>query len=1441
MNIPRQRDWRPLPLPLRVIALVLIPFQLVFPVLPQMLMAGEMSPGQTPPAATPQPQFETPPPAPKVTVNHTVPHVQPPSTDFSFSANPSDMDIMRAHIFAGQLVPTKAGSPAEDRDLAQALTTFMQRTNHDDFSAIAGFLDNYPHSVWRVSLLTDLGLAYRQTGWFSKALACWEEAWSLGKTDTNPRIKVVADRSVGELLQLDSRLGRYDQLEKLLADIKGRVLSGAVSEKIAGAREGLWLMQNRPGNAFRCGPMALNQILAFEHPGAGTDAQIMNARSTTNGISLSSVCDLANKLGMNYQMAKRLPGSQVILPAVVNWKVGHYAALIKKLSGLYLVQDPTFGNEIWVSEEALDSEASGYFLVPAGNLPEGWSTVSFAEGEHVWGKGSGTNKDPNQTKNTDKQQPPCPPVGKNPMAEYNFMAMLVSLHIADRPVGYTPPRGPDVHFQVTYNQREANQPETFLYSNMGQKWDLNWLAYIQDNPSESPSSQVVNYYEQGGGTEPYSNFNTTNNSYAADPDEHAILTHASPTNYTRYLPDGSKQIFATPNAATNATFRNVFLTQIVDAAGNALTFNYDSGFRLISAVDALGQVTTLSYVAEYEYTYYFIYENIFSQFNTVYVYNNDPNFLTDGQDASYVGAAGFYSDGGSFNPAYFLIAQVTDPFGRSASFSYNTNGELQSITDILGITSQFAYTNSDDGTPDFINSLTTPYGTTTFTEGVNGLNRWLESTDPLGQKQREEYVDSIAQSEITDFGNPTPTTIPSSDPAIGFNIYRNSFFWDKQVMQLYPGDYTKAHIDHWLHSTDINVCSGTEESTKDALGGRTWNTYPGQPANGDDSYQEGTNNLPAAVARVLDDGSSQIYQYQYNYLGKVTQMVDPTNRTTIFTYATNQFDLLSVQQQVGGTNNLQTLSSFTYNTNHEPLTTVNAAGQVTSMGYNPNGQLIAMTNALNQVETLAYNTNGYLTNITAALPGSTTSFTYDGYGRVRTVTDSEGYTVTTSYDVADRPTNVIYPDGTYEQITYNHLDPVLSKDRLGHWTSKMYDPLRRLTDVYDNLGRHTQFSWCGCGSLESITDPLGHVTSWLRDVEGRVTSKDYFDGTSINYNYETNTSRLKSFTDAKGQTTQYQYLIDNNLKQVSYTNAVVATPSVSFAYDTNFNRIVNMTDGTGTTTYNYYTVTNGQLGAGMLSSVAGPLGDSTIAYTYDQLGRVSTRAINGVAQALTYDALGRVTVVTNVLGTFTNTYVDTTPRLASVSYPNGQITQYGYYSTTNDERLQQIQNLTPGGQNLSSFSYAYDADGDITNWTQQADASTPTAYSYAYDAGNQILSAVLNSTGAGAAVLKQFAYGYDLAGNRTSEQIGTTTNAPVAISQSSYNDVNALCRLLEQAGHRDRRRQPGNREPPDNKFCGLCRFWPGNEHGAGGGDGLFGQSKQPDKHVSIGSDEQWRK
>jgi len=1307
--------WHYQPWPLRLVAGVLIAVELLVPCNSQVLIAAELLFAQTTESPAPAPASQPQGPAPvltpqNVTVNRTTPQVSPPPAQPVFSNPPTDLEVFRAQVFADPLVPTGATTPEENKALALSLLAFLNRASNDDVAAVEQFLAQYPQSAWRASLLTDLGIVYRKTGYFSKALAAWEEAWQLFAAVTEPRAKAMADRAIGELAELNSRLGRYNRLESLFREIQGRDLGGFAAQKVTGAKEGLWRMRNRPEEAFLCGPYAVNR-LRMSLVGANSRLpDSPNARSTLQGTSLAQLKALAGELKMDCQMAKREPGSKVLVPAVVHWKSGHFAALVKENDDLFQVHDPTFGDEIWVSQAALDAEATGYFLVPAGPLPAGWQSVGADEGQTVWGKGSTGASDPNCTRCYDPKS--CANCQETiPMAQYSMHALLVSLNIVDTPVGYAPPRGPAVRFTLTYNQREAGQPANFTYSNLGKQWTFDWLAYITDDPLNQLAN--ASYYVQGGGTEPYSNFDTSTQRYAPQLNSRTLLVRTSTNSYERQLPDGSKQIFNLPNGAS-AFPRKIFLTQVLDPSGNAISYTYDNNFRIVSVTDALNQVTTLS-----------------------------------------------YGSTNSADPLFYKITQVTDPFGRYATFAYNGSGQLTNITDVIGISSAFTY-----GANDFITSLTTPYGTTAFTMGENGQTRWLVATDPLGAQERMEYEDnSLYVGE----------SVYPSGVAIANNWlnYRNSFYWDKKAMQFYAADdYTKAtksKIYHWLHDgNNSGLASGILESEKDQLESRVWYTYPGQ------SFPTSTGSSAdrSAVARVLDDGSSQIYRYEYNTVGKVTKVTDPLGRVTTNTYSTNLIDLLEVRQVVGSTTEL--LSSFTYNSQHLPLTSVDAAGQTNFFGYNSYGQLTATTNALNQTVTMFYDTNGYLTNITGALPGATTSFTYDGYGRVRTVTDSEGFTVTTDYDAADRPTKVTYPDGTYEQIVYDALDPVLTKDRRGHWTKKYYDSLRRLTDVEDALGRLTHFEWCNCGTLESIIDPLNHTTTWLRDLRGRVTAKIYPDTTQVNYTYETSTSRLRKVTDAKNQSTVYDYYVDNNLKQVTYTNAVVATPTVSFTYDTNYNRILTMTDGNGTNTYSYYAVTNGQLGAGKLHSLDGPWANDTITYAYDELGRVKSRTIDNVAVDMTYDPLGRVTVVTNALGTFTNNYVNTTPRVSSMVYPNGQTTTFSYFGNTNDQRLQTIWHQNSSGATVSKFDYIYDADGQIATWTQQADDGTPNVWVTEYDPVDQLLGVTVRSNSITGAILKQFIYAYDKAGNRSSEQIQSGAGVPLAISTATHNNLNQL-------------------------------------------------------------------
>lgn len=926
----------------------------------------------------------------------------------------------------------------------------------------------------------------------------------------------------------------------------------------------------------------------------------------------------------------------------------------------------------------------------------------------------------------------CNDCGSHAMARYSAHSMLASLNVEDTPITYTPPRGPAIKFTVTYNQRDTQEPQTLSSSNLGPKWTFNWLSCVIDDPATQLSRTLV--YVPGGGAESYA-FDPGTQSFSSDPQSHATLVRISSSTYEKRFPDGSKQIFSQSNGASSYP-RQIFITQWIDSAGNSVAINYDGSNRITSVTDALEQSTTFSYELP----------------------------------------------GDSLK-----ITKVTDPFGRYAVLNY-TNGKLTSITDPIGIQSVFTY--ATDGT-NFITSLQTPYGTTNFATGQLGTNRWVEMTDPLGGKERVEYRDNAPGISAIDPAG----TVPAGFTNSGLDV-ANTFYWDKKAMSVAPGDYTKAKIIHWLYNSDGSV-SGIASSEKAPLENRVWYKYAGQS----DYLHVGPSANPIQIARVLGDGSTKLSQYEYNGIGKLTRSTDPVGRVMSYDYDPgNNIDLLALRQTTGSNNEL--LRTLTYNSQHEPLTDKDAAGQTTTYTYNSSGQILTVQNAKGETTTYSYGDGtaghpiGYLASI-ASPPfnnvSAVTTFSYDSVNRARTVTDSDGYTVTTDYDNLDRKITVTYPDTTYEQFQYTDnntgvmtLDLTGSRDRRGLWTYRHYNANRRMDSITDPANRTTNYGWCTCGALESIVDPKGQTTTFNRDLQGRVYQKVFADNTTVNYLYDGQTaantagasSRLKSSTDAKNQRTNYFYFADDSIQQITYTNTsgqplTPPTPSANYTYDPNYNRVATMVDGTGTTTYSYNPIAvPPALGAGQLVSIDAPLANDTIVYTYDALGRPLSASVNGVAASQTYDTLGRIGTTTNPLGVFTNAYVNSvSARLQSTTVPSGPSVTYSYFPNSADKRLQTIQSNTSGGTLLSRFDYVYDADGEIATLTRKLG---PTGFSMVWNnLGNPMGDAAdqLTNLTEQRAIdqFVAFSWNYDNAGNRTSDNGGAyAINSVNQITNSGY-------------------------------------------------------------------------
>jgi RHS repeat-associated protein len=1257
---------------------------------------------------------------------------------------PSDEELKAVPTFSEPLMPVPGVSAeTETRDLASAIAAYQLGADFEEVAPLRQFVAAYPSSRWTPVLLLNLGRMSYETGRFREALRYWKEAWDLAKSGTDITSEQIANLAIAEYAKMNARVGRQAELDRIFAEVQNRRFMGDARVKLESALEGRWMMMQNPGVSFRCGPYALATIAPLLDPTAAARSSALLERiaSPAQGFSLNEVLAMSNELGLRLQRAYREPGSALMLPSVVHWGVGHYGALVRELNGKYLLEDPTFGNQTWLSQRAIDQEASGYFLVPEGPLPAGWRPATEEEGAAIFGKGHSGTSDPGETGPNDPQTPDqCG--GNIAMATYRFHILLASLSVSDTPVGYDTAVGPEVRVRVTYNQREAEQPATFTFTNFSPQWVSNWVSYLEDNPS-SPGADVK-LRIRGGGGEVHKNFNSTTQSYGLDSQSASVLYKLSANTYKKQYSDGSVEYYE-QYIGTTGTARKVFLSRVVDPQGNQVSIEYDSTYpaRIHRIIDATGLPSTFYY--------------------------------------DYPGQT-------------YLVTSIEDPYGRLASFTYSSVGgvlRLQSIEDPVGIISSFGYNSQGE-----METLTTPYGTTSFALsplkiGASAdLIRFIQATDPYGEKERIEYNLSAAQTGL-------PSTLEQPRPDSNLVSYytadntdRNSFYWDKLQMKMAPGDYTKAHRYHWLQGSTLDSAVSILESEVPPLEGRIFYNYPGQTQ----ANIQGTLAQPSVVGRVIQNAAgqyqTQAHRYEYNSLGKRTRAIDPIGRETVTEYTSNGIDVSLVKQKTGesgGTPTWGTLVSYTYDLNyppHRPKIMTDGSGQSTSYTYSSTtGQLLTVTNPKNQVTTYGYLSNpslpGYrrLASISGDVAGGDKSFTFDDQDRVRTISTIDGSTLTFDYDDLNRVRIVTYEDDSFEQFEYADHSLVAARDRAGRWTRYQHNALRQRVATRSPSGRLTQEQWCRCGRIRRLVDGAGNVTEWQRDVEGRVVRKLYADGSQQDFAFDFS-GRLVSETDPLNRSKLFEYTLDDRVSKIDYSDS--ATADVTYAYDSRLPRITSRVDGRGTTAFTYKSLDSSTLGAGQVALVNGPLSDDTLKHTYNELGRLKrleivddiTTSTASWVEEYTFDSRGRVTAAENNLGLFEFAFVGQSSRVDHINYPNSMLVTFDYFDGAADRRLKQIRNLSaptspPLRDTISQFDYTYTQDGSINTWSIQQGTAAATVWTFDYDQDRRLTDAVRRDQLS--QVLDEYHYSYDRAGNRIQVATGTTS-----LKNLTTNNLNEL-------------------------------------------------------------------
>jgi len=695
----------------------------------------------------------------------------------------------------------------------------------------------------------------------------------------------------------------------------------------------------------------------------------------------------------------------------------------------------------------------------------------------------------------------------------------------------------------------------------------------------------------------------------------------------------------------------------------------------------------------------------------------------------------------TYTPDHFLLTQ-TGPQGNTSSATYYPDGRLQSSTDALGNVTQYSYnlatnttttTNPDGGVVVQVNnnfgkpiSITDPLNrTTTFT--YDGNQNLLTRTDALGHTTTYTYDAN---------GNTTSTR-----DALG-NTVTNTY---SNIGELIQTTDALQHVSQWQHdgkghATALSDALGPVMSASyDAQGNRISQTLPngatsnvtynafGNPTSISDHGNFTINNKFDANGHLIAESDahhgSQI-AFQFDALGNTTQVRDPLGRVINRTFDGNG-NLTSTVDQNGNK------VTYTYDGNSNLTSTTYADGTTVQNTYDFAGRMLTRKDELGNTTTYTYDKAGELTSVTegsGTSAAAAVSFAYDAGGRISSITDERNNVTQLTRDADGRITATKDALGRVTSMTYDGNGHLISQTVPGGATTTYtYDARGRMTQVLqpDNTKITNTYSSAG---LASVTDEAGSTRKYTRDSRMQLSSVTNANGYAVQY-VRDQVGNLTGVIDANGNTTTYQYDTADRMTRKTFPDGSFE----AYTYDGNDNLIAKrLTDG------------------------------NVNKFTYDQRDRLTgIQYFDGKTVSFSYTLTSKRQSVTTSLGTTKYAY-DTLDRLISITEPGGQVIAYTYDGADN---------ITSISDPAGTIHYAYDAINRLTQVTDRLGGIT----TYSYNAAGRVSQRALPN----GVVTK---YSYDVRNRLIGVTHSVGTNAPFESFQYTLGPSGKRLSVLEASG-----------------------------------------------------------
>lgn len=618
------------------------------------------------------------------------------------------------------------------------------------------------------------------------------------------------------------------------------------------------------------------------------------------------------------------------------------------------------------------------------------------------------------------------------------------------------------------------------------------------------------------------------------------------------------------------------------------------------------------------------------------------------------------------------VTKLTSPMNHVTSFTYDSHEDVTSITNGIGVTSTFER-DANRNLIKFTKPATAP---TSFNFSYNAQGQLISAVNPLGNSVQYRYdafgnviekTDQVGDKTTYEYDANGLQLIAQTDPAGNKTSY--AFDANNRLTQITFADSSTQKFTYDglspLSKTDGNNNTTTATWDKNLRLSKITNAQGGISAI--------TRNTTGGISRMTDSGGNA-YSMVPDSMNRMSQLTNPQKGTTTFEYHPS-WDIKAVTNARGGK------FQFYYNQDGLLSTIFDPYSHMMTYSWDGAKRLRTVTNGRQQSTSMTYDDYDRKTGKAYSTGNPSAQFSYDAAGNLTSMNNGAG-TTSFTYDKANRPVTIAYPDGKTISQAY---DKGLTK-------TTTYPSGITVNYTYNNRRRINSVTW----TVSGIT----HAISFHYDPAGNLLKETRANGVTTDYSYD-KLNNVQKIVHAKGLTTlaSMSFIRNATGNITSETRSLpVEGPLAPLAIDTT-NNIADQIIARGGDTYTHDADGNLTKVTGQKPQTASYDAENrltsitrngvTSTFYYNAFGRRVKKVTGGVTRNYHHDKQGRLLFETDSTGAITATYIYAGAKL--IAMVQGQNVYYYHYNQINSTLA-----LTDANGAVIN-AYAYDTFGQITN------------------------------------------------------------------------------------------------------------------------------------------------